>query len=303
METRKILVIDDEADQAKVLAKTLASVIPMSQVMCASAKDDITNLVENKFYNLAVLDIRMDSYGFNGIQLARRIMEINPYAKILFVSRFLAEYMDELTPMLQNGNILGFSEKKIDYDKWGEELRDKILPYYESLDENPQVASTALLNVYAALKDEEDTTLKGSRFEDFISLLFQRIGFSEVNKRIRDKSLNEVDLIVRNEIEDSFLSKFGKYILIECKNHLNTIDKNDFIIFMTKLKETNGLAELGFLITTSSFKRTAYLEALRSSEGQHKVVFIDNSLMMSLIKADDPREELKRIIDSQVKDN
>ena len=72
---------------------------------------------------------------------------------------------------------------------------------------------------------------------------------------------------------------------------------------MTKLKETNGLAELGFLITTSSFKRTAYLEALRSSEGQHKVVFIDNSLMMSLIKADDPREELKRIIDSQVKDN
>ena len=115
--------------------------------------------------------------------------------------------------------------------------------------------------------------------------------------------MNEVDLIVRNEIDDPFLTKFGKYILIECKNHLDTIDKNDFILFKSKLTATNGLAELGFFITTSSFKRTAYLEALRSSEGHHKIVFIDNSLLMRLMKSEDPREELKRIIDYQVKDN
>lgn len=303
MVTRKILVIDDEKPQAIALAKTIESVIPMSNVLNASAKEEIINYVENKFYNLAVIDIRMDAYDFNGISLARRILEINPYAKILFVSKFIPEYLDELTPLLQNGNVLGFSDKKIDYDEWGEELKNVILPYYKQLDSNPQSISTALINMYSELKDEENTYLKGSRFEDFISLLFQSIGFSEIVKRTRDKSLNEVDLIVRNEIDDPFLTKFGKYILIECKNHLYTIDKNDFILFKSKLTATNGLAELGFFITTSSFKRTAYLEALRSSEGHHKIVFIDNSLLMRLMKSEDPREELKRIIDYQVKDN
>lgn len=303
MVTRKILVIDDEKPQAIALAKTIESVIPMSNVLNASAKEEIINYVENKFYNLAVIDIRMDAYDFNGISLARRILEINPYAKILFVSKFIPEYLDELTPLLQNGNVLGFSDKKIDYDEWGEELKNVILPYYEQLDSNPQSISTALINMYSELKDEENTYLKGSRFEDFISLLFQSIGFSEIVKRTRDKSLNEVDLIVRNEIDDPFLTKFGKYILIECKNHLDTIDKNDFILFKSKLTATNGLAELGFFITTSSFKRTAYLEALRSSEGHHKIVFIDNTLLMRLMKSEDPREELKRIIDYQVKDN
>ena len=285
MVTRKILVIDDEKPQAIALAKTIESVIPMSNVLNASAKEEIINYVENKFYNLAVIDIRMDAYDFNGISLARRILEINPYAKILFVSKFIPEYLDELTPLLQNGNVLGFSDKKIDYDEWGEELKNVILPYYKQLDSNPQSISTALINMYSELKDEENTYLKGSRFEDFISLLFP------------------VDLIVRNEIDDPFLTKFGKYILIECKNHLDTIDKNDFILFKSKLTATNGLAELGFFITTSSFKRTAYLEALRSSEGHHKIVFIDNSLLMRLMKSEDPREELKRIIDYQVKDN
>lgn len=303
MVTRKILVIDDEKPQAIALAKTIESVIPMSNVLNASAKEEIINYVENKFYNLAVIDIRMDAYDFNGISLARRILEINPYAKILFVSKFIPEYLDELTPLLQNGNVLGFSDKKIDYDEWGEELKNVILPYYKQLDSNPQSISTALINMYSELKDEENTYMKGSRFEDFISLLFQSIGFSEIVKRTRDKSLNEVDLIVRNEIDDPFLTKFGKYILIECKNHLDTIDKNDFILFKSKLTATNGLAELGFFITTSSFKRTAYLEALRSSEGHHKIVFIDNSLLMRLMKSEDPREELKRIIDYQVKDN
>ena len=303
MVTRKILVIDDEKPQAIALAKTIESVIPMSNVLNASAKEEIINYVENKFYNLAVIDIRMDAYDFNGISLARRILEINPYAKILFVSKFIPEYLDEPTPLLQNGNVLGFSDKKIDYDEWGEELKNVILPYYKQLDSNPQSISTALINMYSELKDEENTYLKGSRFEDFISLLFQSIGFSEIVKRTRDKSLNEVDLIVRNEIDDPFLTKFGKYILIECKNHLDTIDKNDFILFKSKLTATNGLAELGFFITTSSFKRTAYLEALRSSEGHHKIVFIDNSLLMRLMKSEDPREELKRIIDYQVKDN
>lgn len=303
MVTRRILVIDDDRTQAVALGATLEKVIPQSKALVAYDEPTISEYVENKFYNLAILDIRMDNMGVDGISLAQRILEINPFAKILFVSRFIPEYMEQLSPLLQNGNVLGFSDKNSDYDVWGKHLQSIILPYYEALDANPQAVNTALVNMYSELKDEEDIYAKGTRFEDFTSMLFQSVGYTEIIKRTRDRSDNEVDLIVRNDIDDPFLSKFGKYILIECKNHLDKIDKNDFIVFKSKLDHTNGLAEIGFLITTSAFKRTVYLEALRSSEGTHKVIFIDNTEMMRLLQSEDIREELKRLIDRQVKDN
>lgn len=303
MITRKILVIDDDEMQARALAETVMSIIPNSRALPVWNEEDILMAIDNRFFNLAILDIRMDNYKYDGFDLADRIIQTNPYARILLVSRYRDEYASKLAPMMMNGNILGFSDKNSDYDLWAEELKNLILPYYESLDLNPQSIIASLTNLYADLKDETNTFIKGEKFESFISLLFQRIGFSEVIKRSKDKSLNEVDLIVRNEIDDPFLSKFGKYILVECKNHLDKIDKNDFILFLSKLRNSNGLAELGFFITTSSFKRTVYLEAIRSSEGKHKIVFLDNANLLRLIKSEDPREELKRIIDLQVKDN
>ena len=303
MVTRKILVIDDDKAQAAALAKKLSETIPSSELMCASSEESIRDTVENKFYNLAILDIRMDNFDFDGIQIAKRILEVNPFARIIFVSRYLPEYMEQLTPLLQNGNVLGFSDKKADYNAWGEELKSIILPYYERLDADPQAVNSALINLYSELKDIDDILVKGSRFEGFVSLLFQSIGFSEIMKRTRDKSDNEVDLIIRNDIEDPFLSKFGKYFLVECKNHIEAIGKNDFIIFREKLVNTNGLAQRGFLITTSSFKRTTYMEALRSSAGDKKVIFLDNAIIMQLLQSGNRLEELKRVIDSQVKDN
>lgn len=304
MVPRKILVIDDESIQAEALAATIREAVPFSSVIYASSQEEIATAIEDRFYNLAILDIRMDDYDFDGISLADRIVEVNPFAKILFVSKFIPEYLDKLTPMMQNGNILGFSEKKVDYDNWKSELAGIIEGYYDSLDANPQQISSALLQMYSEVKDEEDTFRKGQRFENFVALLFQSIGFSEILKRVKDRSLNEIDLIARNDIDDGFLSKFGKYILIECKNKPSTpIDKNDFIVFLNKLEATNGLAEIGFMITTSSFTRAAYLEALRSSKTLRKIIFIDNPLIMSLLKASNPREQLKQIIDSQVKDN
>lgn len=303
MITRKILVIDDDSTQAEALARTLASIIPESEVLYASDEENILDLIKNKFYNLAVLDIRMDGFKFNGLKIAETILEVNPFAKIIFVSRFLPEYMEQLAPLLQNGNVLGFSDKKADSTTWGMELCGMILPYYEKLDADPQAINTALVNMYSRLKDMENIILKGSRFEDFVSLLFQSIGFSEIRKRARDRSSNEVDLIIRNDIDDIFLNKFGKYILVECKNHLDEISKNDFILFREKLANTSSMAELGFLITTSTFKRTAYLEAIRSSRDDRKIIFIDNAIIMRLLQSENRLEEIKRIIDDQVKDN
>lgn len=304
MVPRKILIIDDEKIQTDALAKTVSDVIPYSSVIKASSQDEIETVIEEKFYNLAILDIRMDGYSFDGIGLAERIVKINPFAKILFVSKFIPEYYDRLTQLMQNGNILGFMEKKVDYSIWGAELKTIIDKYYASLDSDPQQVTSALINLYSEVKDDSDSFRKGQKFENFIALLFQSIGFSEILKRVKDISLNETDLIVRNDIDDNFLSKFGKYFLVECKNKPSTkVDKNDFIVFQNKLAATNGLVELGFIFTTSSFTRNTYIEAVRDSKERHKVLFVDNPLIMRLIKSSNPRETLKQIIDEQVKDN
>ena len=89
--------------------------------------------------------------------------------------------------------------------------------------------------------------------------------------------LNEVDLIIRNDIEDNFINKFGKYILVECKNKpVEKINKNDFIVFQSKLKNTNGLAELGILATTGYITKNTYVEAVRESGEARKILFLSN---------------------------
>lgn len=301
---RKVIVIDDERMQSEALAKTIKAILPYSEVTPVWEEKDIVDVIENKFYNLAVLDIRMDQYEIDGIQIAKKIVEINPLAKIIFVSAFLNEYLPQILPLVQGGNILGFTEKK-NYEEWGIELQEIIQPYYEDLDKNPQQIQTALLQAYSDLKDEKDAYQRGVKFENFVAILFSSMGFAEIKKRVKDKSGNETDLIIRNDIEDAFIAKFGKYILIECKNKTSDpVSKNDFIVFRTKLESTNGLAEIGFIITTTSFARTAYLEALRDSKNSnHKVLFLDNILLLRLIQSDNMLEELKHIIDDQVKDN
>ena len=137
-----------------------------------------------------------------------------------------------------------------------------------------------------------------------MSLMFQSIGFNQVLKRVKDESLNEVDLIIRNDIEDSFISKFGKYILVECKNMpITKVNKNDFIVFQNKLKNTNGLAELGIIATTGYITRNTYIEALRESGESRKILFLSNPEIEKLIKADNKLSAFKNLIDNQVKDN
>lgn len=299
---KSILVIDDEKTQARALSFKLKEKFPDASCFEASTEEEIASAVSDVFYNLAIVDIRMDGHEKNGIDIANEIIQLNPFAKVLFVTKFLPEYISLLNPLLSSGRVLGVSEKE-EYGIWMDKLTPMIMDYYATLSHSNEV-NIALLDAYATAKNEADTYRKGIMFEQFVALLFRSIGYNVINKRVRDLSANEIDLVVRNEIDDSFLTKFGKYILVECKNRPDSnTSKNDFIVFKNKLNSTCGMATLGFLFTTSSIARTTYIEAVRESQGDSKVIFVDNARMEKLLMSDDLREALKSIIDSQVKDN
>jgi CheY-like chemotaxis protein len=301
---RSVLIIDDVKEQAEGLEKGLRKSLPLEyDLKCVYEEKEILENIDNRYFSLAIVDLRMDGFSFDGIELIKKIIEKNPFAKILIVSAFKGEYLLQLKDLFLTGKIIDVLDKE-DYDIWIPKISNIIETYHSDAFNSPDEINNALLEYYSNAKNETNIASKGEKFEHFVSLLFQCIGYKSISKRVIDKSLNEVDLIIRNEIEDHFLNKFGKYILIECKNKpKDKVDKNTFIVFNNKLKNTNGLAELGIIATSGYLTRNTYLEALRESSDVRKIIFISNHEFQRLIMSYNKLETFKNIIDEQVKDN
>ena len=300
---KNVIIIDDVKDQAEGLSKGLSKLMPNYTFENYHSEQDILDAIENRFFSLAIIDIRMDGFAFDGIDLAKKIFEVNPFSHVIIVSAFKDEYFPRLKDLLMTGKVVDIQDKE-GFDTWLPKLNKTIESYYENIEKDPSEINNALLQFYSEAKNEIDTYRKGEKFEHFMSLMFQSIGFNQVLKRVKDQSLNEVDLIIRNDIEDSFISKFGKYILVECKNMpITKVNKNDFIVFQNKLKNTNGLAELGIIATTGFITRNTYIEAIRESGESRKILFLSNPEIEKLIKADNKLSTFKNLIDNQVKDN
>lgn len=300
---KNVIIIDDVKDQAEGLDKGLSKLMPNYSFENYHSEQEILDAIENRFFSLAIIDIRMDGFAFDGIDLAKKIFEVNPFSHVIIVSAFKDEYFPRLKDLLMTGKVVDIQDKE-GFETWLPKLKKTIETYYEGVEKDPSEINNALLQFYSEAKNETDTYRKGEKFEHFMSLMFQSIGFNQVLKRVKDQSLNEVDLIIRNDIEDSFISKFGKYILVECKNMpVTKVNKNDFIVFQNKLKNTNGLAELGIIATTGFITKNTYVEAIRESAESRKILFLSNPEIEKLIKADNKLSTFKNLIDNQVKDN
>ncbi|NRT13643.1 response regulator [Flavobacterium sp. 14A] len=300
---KNVIIIDDVKEQAEGLDKGLSKLMPHYSFDNYHSEEGILDAIENRFFSLAIIDIRMDEFSFDGIDLAKKIFEVNPFSHVIIISAFKDEYFLRLKDLFLTGKVVDIQDKE-DFETWLPKLKNTIENYYENIEKDPSEINNALLQFYSEAKNETDTYRKGEKFEHFMSLMFQSIGFNQVLKRVKDKSLNEVDLIIRNDIEDSFIGKFGKYILVECKNMpVTKVNKNDFIVFQNKLKNTNGLAELGIIATTGFITKNTYIEAVRESGESRKILFLSNPEIEKLIKAENKLSTFKNLIDNQVKDN
>ncbi|KMK51276.1 hypothetical protein RO21_07100 [[Actinobacillus] muris] len=300
---KHILIIDDEKPQAEALSKLLSK--ELSDIgytfEALYTEEAIEEGIKNRYFNLAIIDIRMDDFKFDGVDLAREIININPLAKVIIVSSFTSLYMKEIKEIFLTGKVLDWQEKE-PYDTWIPKLVDQIKRYYDGLTIDSSETNNALMSIYAEAKNTTQNYEKGAKFENFLSLLFQSIGFSFIQKRVVD-STSEIDLIIRNDIKDPFLSKFGKYIFLEAKNRSSTpIDKNDYIVFKNKINSSNQLVELGIIATTSYIAKTVKLEELRSSATLGKIVVLSNDELIRLIEAPNKLSELKKIIDEQIRE-
>lgn len=298
----RLLIIDDEPMQVGNFKRFIQPIRPDLSVDSASTKDEILLKISSTYFDVAIVDLRMTSIDLSGFDVIRDIIDINPLAKVIVVSAFLAEFTSEINSIIKTGRIAAFIDKT-KFDTFSKLLLHEVDKIIEDHEKDQSLIQRTLESIYSEAKNEVDPILKGKRFENFTAVLFSQMGFNHILNRVRDKSMNEVDLVVRNDINDTFFQKFKPYFLVECKNTMNDVDKNTFITFLSKLENTNGLSNLGFIITSSGFKKTAYAEAMRSSKGGSKIVFLSNIEISELIKSNDLLDTIKKIIDDQVKDN
>ena len=296
-----ILVIDDEKVQAEGLAKALQVRMPHTAVRAAFEEKTILEQVEDWYYNIAIVDLRMDNFTIDGIIIIRKILQVNPFAKIIVVSGYLPDYESQLE-FFKTGKIIATIEKG-GVEAFTEKIVVAIKSVEADYEQNPQLNQTTLETLFAEAKNEPDAYQKGLMFEKFVGFLFGQMGFQHIQKRVIDVSRNEIDLVVRNEIDDLFFQKFSPYFFIECKNTSEKVNKGQFVEFEKKLSTSNGLANLGFIVTSNVFTEEARKEAIRSSKENYKVVFIGQPEIAALIRSNHLLQTLKQIIDNQVKDN
>jgi DNA-binding NtrC family response regulator len=80
----RLLVVDDEAMMLRLYANMLAR--GQHEVMQATGGEEALKLLRGKPFDLALLDVIMP--GMNGIELARRILQISPDTKILLMTGY-----------------------------------------------------------------------------------------------------------------------------------------------------------------------------------------------------------------------
>ncbi|MCS2837117.1 response regulator [Bacteroides fragilis] len=304
MNNLSVLIIDDEQTQVANLQRAILQDFPEGvSVFSAFEESDILQKIEYCYYDLAIVDLRMSDYSINGFQIIEKIKDINPYAKIIIVSAYGEEYQSELNKVLLLGNILGFVNKST-FSIFRNNIKDLINIRIEEINSCKDVSINALRDYYSSLKNETDPRKKGMAFEYFISMLFGQMGFKKILYRVKDRTPNEIDLAIRNELNDPFFNKFSPYFLVECKNYPeNGVDKNVFIVFKEKIKNSNGLSNFGILITTGYMKSSVFQEAMRSSCEDIKIILLSNPEIEFLIRSDNKLEDFKSIIDRQIKDN
>lgn len=139
----------------------------------------------------------MDKFSFDGFDLIREIAEINPFAKVIIISAYTDEYLEEINKILPTGKIAAVLNKE-KFDTFSEKILNETSKILEERDKKTSLNQAILSDLYLDVKNEENKIEKGYKFKRFIGMLWGFLGFHDIKYRNIDKFQNEIDLIIRN---------------------------------------------------------------------------------------------------------
>jgi two-component SAPR family response regulator len=117
----RILCVDDEELALQMLEMSIKKAKPDADVTAFDDQDELIEEAKNNGCDIAFLDIHMR--GTNGVEVAKKLKEINPKMNIIFVTGF-SEYAGDAMRMHASGYIM----KPVNKAKVEKELADLRFP-------------------------------------------------------------------------------------------------------------------------------------------------------------------------------
>ena len=140
----KIMCCDDEELALQMLERAIQKAKPDADVSAFDDQDDLLEAAGKEGCDIAFLDIHMR--GMNGVELARRLKEINPKMNIIFVTGY-SEYAGEAMSLHASGYIM----KPVSKAKVEKELADLRFPIIPKNDALLRVQCFGNFDVFTAL--------------------------------------------------------------------------------------------------------------------------------------------------------
>ena len=166
---------DDEELMLQMLEMTVRGAKPDAETYCYDDQDDLLEDAKEEGCDIAFLDIHMR--GMNGVELAKRLKEINPKMNIIFVTGF-SEYAGDAMKMHASGYIM----KPVTKEKVEAELADLRFPIEPKAGALLRVQCFGNFDVFTP--DGEHVHFDRSRSKEIFAYLIHRHGSSCTTREI-----------------------------------------------------------------------------------------------------------------------
>ena len=171
----RMLCVDDEPLMLKMLEMAIKEARPGADVTAFNDQEDLLNDAKENGCDIAFLDIQM--YGMNGVQLAKKLKEINPKMNIIFVTGF-SEYAGDAMKMHASGYIM----KPVTKEKIDAELNDLRFPLEPKSDVLLKVQCFGNFDVF--LPGGDHVRFERSKSKEIFAYLVHKHGSSCTTKEI-----------------------------------------------------------------------------------------------------------------------
>jgi two-component SAPR family response regulator len=167
--TMRILCLDDEYLALQMLETCIREVKPDAEVEGFDDQDELLESAEKTGCDVAFLDIHMR--GMTGVEVAKRLKEINPKMNIIFVTGF-SEYKGDAMDMKASGYIM----KPVTKEEVAEELNNLRFPIVPK--KNVKLRIQCFGNFDVFLPDGEHVRFERSKAKEVFAYLVHRHGSS-----------------------------------------------------------------------------------------------------------------------------
>ena len=171
----KILCVDDEPLALEMLTEAIGEAEPNAELKAFRKQSELLAEAEQNGCDIAFLDIHMR--GMNGVELAKKLKEVNPKMNIIFVTGY-----DEYTGDAMRLRASGYVMKPVTKEKLEEELKELRFPIEPKSDALLKVQCFGNFDVFTP--DGTPVHFERSKSKEVFAYLVHRHGSSCTVKEI-----------------------------------------------------------------------------------------------------------------------